>query len=233
MSLAERLAAVRAGIESACRDCGRDPSEITLIGVSKFHPPEAVREAVAAGLLDFGENYVQEWIRKSEDLADAGVRWHFTGHLQSNKARFLVGRVALIHSVSSTGLIDVLARQAEKQGVRQEILLELNLSGDPKKTGAPEKDLPRLIEVSRRHAGTVILRGLMCMGPLEGDAETARPVFRRLKELSGACIMDGSPPVLSMGMSEDYRVAIAEGATHIRIGTAIFGPRPPKAPAEA
>lgn len=231
--IARRIALVREDIAAHCRSCGRSPSEITLIGVSKFHPASAVREAVSAGLSDIGESYVQEWRKKADELADAPVRWHFIGHLQTNKVKYLVGRTALIHSVDSVRLIDEIARVAESRQIRQPILLELNLSGDTGKTGAREPDLPALMEAAQSRKAAVDLRGLMCMGPLGGSPGEARAVFRRLKELSGKFNIpagDG-PPVLSMGMSDDYQVAIAEGATHIRIGTAIFGSRPDREPA--
>ncbi len=230
MGIRENIEKVRAEIAAVCRRCGRDPSEITLIGVSKFQPAGAVREAAAAGLADLAENYVQEWRKKSEELSGVPVRWHFIGHLQSNKVKYLTGQVALIHSVDSVSLIDEIAKQSARKQVRQEILLELNLSGDPGKTGAPEGRLPELMEACRRHEKDLVIRGFMCMGPLDDDAEAARPVFRRLKEIGlGSNIgKTGSPLVLSMGMSGDFEVAIEEGATHIRIGTALFGPRPAK-----
>lgn len=230
MTAADRLDRLRVQIAEACERSGRAPGSVTLVGISKFHPASAIREAAAHGLQDFGENYVQEWRRKADELVDLDIRWHFTGHLQSNKVKYLVGRVSLIHSVDSAGLIEAVARQSEKAGVVQEILLEVNLSGDAGKTGVPEGGLAELMEVASRHEKQVRLRGLMCMGPLEGGPEAARPVFRRLKELAGKFNIgvDGSPPVLSMGMSEDFGVAIEEGATHIRIGTGIFGPRPAK-----
>jgi len=146
VGIRDNLEKIRTEISDACKGCGRDPSEITLVGVSKFHDAASIREAAKAGLADFGENYVQEWRKKADELAAEKLRWHFIGHLQSNKVKYLAGRVTLIHSVDSESLIAEIARQAARKQVRQEILLELNLSGDPGKTGAPETALPGLME---------------------------------------------------------------------------------------
>jgi pyridoxal phosphate enzyme (YggS family) len=225
-TIAERWQVVRARVESACVRAGRDPKEVTIVAVSKTHDAEAVRAAVAAGVTDLGENYAQEMADKQQACADLAVRWHFIGRLQSNKAKLVAGKVALVHAVDSTSLAIELGKRAGA-GVVQPILLAINLAGEATKGGITEA---QVYEVARaiRDVDGVRLDGFMTMPPPSEDPEASRPYFERLRTLRDELpwALDRDFPVLSMGMSGDYEVAIACGATHVRIGTAIFGRRP-------
>jgi pyridoxal phosphate enzyme (YggS family) len=220
--LAERWQEIRARVDAACVAAGRAPGDVTIVAVSKTHPASAVREALAAGATEFGENYVQELVEKRRELPD--VRWHYIGRLQRNKAKFVAGQVALVHAVDSIELAQELAKRAG--GVVQPVLLSVNLGGEATKGGVTGA---QALELARAIAGVqgVRLDGLMTMPPPSDDPEASRPVFTQLRDLRDQ-IADalGAPlPVLSMGMSGDFEVAIACGATHVRIGTAIFGER--------
>lgn len=229
--LRERLAAVRRRIEDAARRSNRAPAEITLIGVSKTQPVAALRLALAAGLEDLGENRVQEADAKIAEIGrDGGVRWHLIGHLQANKARRAVVLFDLIHSLDSVALVRRLDRLCVEEG-RQElpVLIQVDLAGEATKTGASEEALPELI-AALVAAGRLRLKGLMTLPPFFDDAERARPFFRRLRELRDALNTEQAFGAnvrgeLSMGMSNDYEVAVEEGATIVRVGTAIFGER--------
>lgn len=235
-NLAERLGAVRAAIDAAAVAAGRDPQNVTLVAVSKGHPAAAIREAYALGQRDFGENYVQEWQQKAADLADLhDLRWHFIGHLQRNKVKLVVGKVYLLHTADDMQGIDEMARHAWGQGLRQDVLLQVNLGAEAQKRGCTEDDAELFAEVLLRSPG-LRLCGLMTLPPVEDDPEAVRPYFTRLHCLGDrlrALVADqrgqaqGWPWHLSMGMSGDFGVAIAEGATHVRVGTAIFGSRAP------
>jgi len=235
--LAGRLAVVRGQVARAARAAGRDPEMITLVAVSKGQDAAAIRAAWAAGQRDFGENYVQEWADKAAQLADLpDLRWHFLGHLQRNKVRHVVGRVALLHSVDDMAGVDEIARHAWQARVTQDVLLQVNLAAETTKRGCGEDDAELFVEVIARTPG-IRLRGLMVLPPLDLDAEAARPWFARLRALRDRLAArfggaEGLPARdgwwLSMGMSGDFEVAIAEGATHVRVGTAIFGPRRPR-----
>jgi pyridoxal phosphate enzyme (YggS family) len=196
--------------------------------VSKTHPADAVREAVAAGARDFGENYAQELASKMAELAGAGgppaIRWHFIGRLQRNKAKLVAGRVALVHAVDSVELAEELARRAG--GAAQSILLAVNLAGEATKGGVTAETAPGVARAIAAVSGTA-LDGLMTMPPPADDREASRPHFTALRALRDRLRDDlgRALPVLSMGMSHDFEVAIACGATHVRIGTAIFGSR--------
>jgi pyridoxal phosphate enzyme (YggS family) len=222
MTIAERWQAIRRRVDTACERAGRAPTDVTVVAVSKFHPASAVREAAAAGATDFGENYAQELAAKRADLPDA--RWHYIGRLQRNKAKLVAGQVVLVHAVDTTELAAELGKRAGAAG--QAVLLAVNLAGEDTKGGvtpATALDVARGIVA----VPNVTLAGLMTMPPPAGDPEASRPHFVALRELrdriAGAV---GAPlPFLSMGMSDDFEVAIACGATHVRIGTAIFGPR--------
>lgn len=221
MSVGERLAAVRARIAAACEGVGRDPAGVRLVAVCKTHPPERVREAYEAGQRDFGENYVQEMLAKAEALADLPeLRWRFIGHLQRNKAKDVVSVGAAVETVDSVRLADALARRAEAAGRRLETLLQVNVGGEAQKSGCPPEQVPALVEAVRAR-DALELRGLMTVPPLGGQAAASRPHFRRLRELAAAHDL----PELSMGMTHDLEVAVEEGATIVRVGTAIFGPR--------
>ena len=223
-TLASRLADVRARIDVACERAGRDPVEVTLVGVSKTQPPEAVREAVAAGLLDLGENRAQDLIDQAAAAAAAGLapRWHFIGHLQRNKVRDILPITFALHSLDSVRLVEEIERRWEARGAAGPLpcYLEVNVAGEDQKTGIPPADLPALLAAAAASPALVV-EGLMTVAPQVPDPEQTRPFFRILRDLARAHGLRG----LSMGMTEDYPVAIQEGATIVRIGRAIFGER--------
>lgn len=227
MDIAASIAAIRSEIDAVCRRCGRDPREVRLLAVSKTQPAASVSTAVAAGQQLFGENYVQEFLAKAAACAGP-IEWHFIGHLQSNKVKTLAGKVALIHSVDRLSLAAEISRQWGKLGQTAELLIEVNLGGEASKSGVAEAELEPLL---RRIATlpNLAVRGLMAIPPWSEDPEDSRPYFRRLRELARCSAAVGLPGVemgeLSMGMSHDFAVAIEEGATLVRIGTAIFGER--------
>ena len=225
----ERLAEVCRRIERSARGAGRDPAEVRLIAVSKTHPPEALRRAIDAGVTDLGENRVQEADAKIREVGRDRARWHLIGHLQANKARRAVQLFDVIHSLDSPALAERLDRLCEESG-REElpVLIQVDLAGEATKSGVGEGELDGLAErvVACRR---LRLSGLMALPPFFEDAEQARPFFRRLRELRDRLGERGSFGTargeLSMGMSHDYEVAIEEGATYVRVGTAIFGER--------
>ncbi|HLL75052.1 MAG TPA: YggS family pyridoxal phosphate-dependent enzyme [Pyrinomonadaceae bacterium] len=230
--LRARLAGVRSRVRSSAERAGRDPSEVTLIAVSKTHPAPLVARALSAGAADLGENRVQEAEAKAGEvarLAGARPRWHLIGPLQSNKARRAVRLFDVIHTVDSAELVARVERLCEEEG-RDElpVLAQLSLADEPTKSGATEDELPRLVE-KLKGCARVRLAGLMTMPPFYEDAERARPYFRRLRELRDGLREAGAfragAGELSMGMSHDFEVAIEEGATMVRVGTAIFGER--------
>jgi pyridoxal phosphate enzyme (YggS family) len=206
------LASVRERIARACAKAARDAASVRLVAVSKTQPLEKLREAQAAGQTAFGENYAQELREKAEALP--GVEWHFIGALQTNKAKLVVGRAALIHTCDRLALARELSKRAAAE---QRVLLEVNVGREPQKAGALPEDVPALLEQVRA-LPRLRCDGLMCIPPAEGDP---RPHFRTLRGLA----RDLSLPELSMGMSADYEAAIEEGATLVRVGTAIFGQR--------
>ena len=211
--IAENVARLRAQI----------PPGVTLVAVSKTHPASAVREAYAAGQRDFGENYAQEWREKADALADLpDLVWHFVGALQTNKVRLLAGRVSYVHTVDREDLARELSRRWTAKGAVVRAFLEVNVAGEASKAGCAPEEAPRLAEVVRALPG-IDLAGLMCIPPAAGDP---RPHFRALRALRDRLGLRA----LSMGMSGDWRVAIEEGATAVRIGTAIFGERGGRAP---
>jgi len=232
--LRQRLDALRERIDECGRRSGRSADEITLVAVSKTHPADSVREAIAAGVADFGENRVQEAEGKIPEVGRDKARWHLIGHLQSNKARRAVELFDVIHSLDSVAL----ARRLDRMCIdldRQElpVLIQVDLGHEPTKTGAVEKELPEIIEAVRESEHLSLI-GLMTLPPFFDEAEKARPFFRRLREMrdeirkQGA--FDDGRGELSMGMTHDYEVAIEEGATMLRIGTAIFGERTSREP---
>jgi pyridoxal phosphate enzyme (YggS family) len=223
---AGRWHAVTARVAAACARAGRSPAEVTIVAVSKTHPAEAVQAAAAAGARDFGENNAQELVAKREACGElGGARWHFIGRLQRNKAKLVAGRVALVHAVDSIELAEELARRA--LGVVQPILIAVNIAGEATKGGASPDQAGAMAAAIARLPG-VRLDGLMTMPPPSDDPEASRGSFLALRALRARLEQDlGAPlPALSMGMSGDYEVAIACGATHVRIGSAIFGERP-------
>lgn len=214
------LGSVRARMAAACARAGRPASSVTLVGVTKGHDADEVRRRlVDAGLLDLGENRVQEWRDKASALP-AEVRWHFVGSLQRNKVKYLAdGGVALVHSLNSARLADAMQAQGERRAHPFRALIEVNVAGEDAKQGvAPERVAPLLDHC--RPLDHVEVVGLMAMAPFSDDPEDARPTFRRLRELAD---LHGLPE-RSMGMSGDFEVAIEEGATLIRVGTALFEP---------
>lgn len=224
----ERLESVLARIRKAALDCGRDPQSVRLVAVSKTVAAERVREAIAAGVDTLGENYIQEARSKIDALAALPVAWHFIGHLQSNKAKYAVRLFELIHSVDSLKLALELDRQAAKAGKTQRVLVQVNVSGEATKSGASEAEAGRLVEEMGKLAHLSV-EGLMTMPPFFDQPEKARPYFRALRRLRDNLQAKNLPGVelreLSMGMTGDFEAAIAEGATLVRIGTAIFGER--------
>ena len=204
MSIAENLREVRSKIDAAA--AGR---AVTLVAVTKTHPPEICQEAVAAGQLILGENYAQELRDKARVVT--GARWHFIGPLQRNKVKYVVGVAELIHSVDSLPLLEEIANRAAKMNLVQRCLIQVNVGDEPQKSGC---SVDQLEDLKKSFSGAVKFEGLMCIPPADQDPT---PYFRKLKSLGG--------PELSMGMSSDYELAIREGATLVRVGTAIFGDR--------
>ena len=226
--IAERLAAIRNRIDNAARGAGRDPASVRLIAVSKTFPISAVREAYAAGQRDFGENRVQEALQKIAVSTDLSIRWHLIGHLQSNKARKAAPAFAMVQSVDSTELLQKLDAAAEEAGRSLELLIQVDLAGEATKHGARPEEVPRLFEAAAACRAARVV-GLMTLPPVPETPEEARPWFRRLRELRDQWQAAGVPASmlreLSMGMSGDFEVAVQEGATLVRVGTAIFGSR--------
>jgi pyridoxal phosphate enzyme (YggS family) len=228
MSLADRLTEVRARIDAAARSAGRDPSSVRLIAVSKTFPLELVREAYAAGHRDFGENRVQEGLQKIAAAIDLQIRWHLLGHLQTNKARKAAPAFSTIHGVDSVALLEKLDAAASEAGCAPELLIQVDLAGEATKFGVPPGEVPRLFDAGAACRAARIV-GLMTLPPLPETPEDARPWFSRLRELRDGWRAAGVPAAmlreLSMGMSGDFEVAVQEGATMVRVGTAIFGSR--------
>jgi len=226
MDLEANLKSIRLRIAAACERAKREPNSVTLLAVTKGHPPETVIEAAGLGLEWFGENKVQE-ARAKIPLCPGRLHWHMVGHLQSNKCRDAVEWFEMIQSVDSLHLAREISKRAEQAGKTMPILIEVNLAGEASKFGyGPESllsDLPRINALPRLE-----VRGLMTVPPWTPEPEKTRPVFRRMRELKARCeeVLGASLPELSMGMSGDFEVAIEEGATVVRIGTALFGPRP-------
>jgi hypothetical protein len=223
-AIAENLRRMRERIDAACRRAGRSPDEVTVVGISKGFPVDAVVAAYKAGLLDIGENRVQEASAKVAAAKAQGARprWHLVGHLQTNKVKTALELFDIIHSVDSLRLAEVISREAEA-GARAPVpvLLEVNVAGEESKFGLAPDEVAAALARARALPNVDVL-GLMTVAPLAADAEEVRPVFRRLRELGKSLGLRH----LSMGMSDDFEVAVEEGATLVRIGRAIFGPRP-------
>ena len=226
MDLAANLEAIRDRINAACARAGRDPVSVTLLAVTKSQPPEAVQAAADLGLLLFGENKVQE-AKAKIPLCPGRLRWHFIGHLQSNKCRDAVELFEMIQSVDSLQLAQEINKRAGQASKRMPVLLEVNVAGEASKFGyGPERLLAELAQVNA--LPRIEIQGLMTVPPWSLEPEKARPFFRQLRELKERCeqILGAPLPHLSMGMSGDFEAAIEEGATMVRLGTALFGPRP-------
>ena len=235
MSIAERLTEIRARIVAAARSAGRDPSSVRLVAVSKTFPLESIREAFEAGQRDFGENRVQEALQKVElalqkieGSADQSIRWHLLGHLQTNKARKAAPAFTVIQSVDSVELIQKLDQAAADTGHAPDLLIQVDLAGEATKYGATPAEVPRLFEAAAACRAARVV-GLMTLPPWPETPEDSRPWFRQLRDLRDQWQASGVPASmlreLSMGMSGDFEVAIQEGATMVRVGTAIFGSR--------
>jgi len=226
--IASNLAAVRERIAAAARDAGRSTDSVRLVAVSKTFPPEDVRAAYAAGQREFGENKVQEALQKIAATADLAIGWHLIGHLQSNKARKAGPAFASIHSIDSVDLLRRVDAAAAEANVTPEVLIQVDLAGESTKHGIPVGEVAAIAQAGRE-CRAARLAGLMLLPPWSDDPEATRPYFRRLRELRDRLVtegIDGSQlRELSMGMSHDYEVAIEEGATIVRVGTAIFGKR--------
>jgi PLP dependent protein len=227
-SISDNLQTVRARVDAAARRAGRAPDAIRLIAVSKTFGAEYVRAAFAAGQRDFGENKVQEGLQKIAETVDIDLRWHLIGHLQSNKAKRAVGGFACIHAVDSVDLLRRLDAAAAADGQAPDILVQVDLAGEATKFGAPPS-VAREVVAAALEARAVRLVGLMILPPWSEDPEQARPWFVRLRQLRDRWVTEGIPAgalaQLSMGMSHDFEAAIEEGATIVRVGTAIFGTR--------
>ena len=225
--IAARVDAVRRRMGAAAHRAGRSEQDVTLVAVSKTFPASAIRAAAAAGVTDFGENRAQELIDKAPDVG-AEVRWHFVGRLQTNKVRRVVGIAWLIQSVDSMHLAEAISRRALLAGTPQDVLIEVNLSGETTKTGVAAADALAIAARVDALEG-VSVRGLMTIPALPDDAEDARPAYAALARL-GAVLREEVPAAvhLSMGMTRDFEVAVEEGATIVRVGEAIFGPRGPR-----
>ena len=231
MSLEEKVAQVKANIAAAAREAGRDPSEITLVAATKVQSSDTIRQAIAAGVTICGENRVQEMTAHLADDAYAGAALHFIGHLQTNKVKQVVGRVDLIESVGSEHLLDAIQAQAAKLDLVQDILLEINIGGEESKSGISPDELPALAQKAAA-CPNVRLRGLMAIPPVAEGPDGNRPFFQKMRQLYVDIrdkMSDNGTTIdcLSMGMSGDYEDAVREGATLVRVGTALFGPRPP------
>ncbi len=234
MTIVERVQAVRERLASACARSGRSITEVTLIAATKTRTVQEVAAVLAAGVTDLGENYVQELLAKRTAIDRQGglsVSWHIIGHLQRNKVKYVVPGVALIHSLDSLRLAQEIDRQAARAERRQPVLLEVNIAGEDSKTGvAPAQVGALAAEVAQ--LPHLELQGLMCMPPYSHDPEASRPHFQALAalaELLAANLPPGAMRHLSMGMSGDYEVAAEEGATLVRLGKVLFGPRPERA----
>lgn len=215
--MAARVEAVQQRIARATERSGRAPGAVTLIAVSKTWPPSAVREGSTTGLTDFGENRVQEGVAKAGELAGLPIRWHLIGHLQTNKVRAALGTFAILHSVDSERLLRAISASASAP---VPLMIEVNVAAEPTKDGVLPAEVAPLLRIAAA-LPNLDVRGLMTVAPHVADAQLVRPVFRELRQLAGAHGLSE----LSMGMSNDYEVAIEEGATFVRVGRAIFGER--------
>ncbi len=225
--ITKNIAAIRERMERSALLAGRRPEEVRLVAVSKMVSADRIREVADAGLRIFGENYIQEAREKAGAVCDLPIEWHFIGHLQTNKAKYAVRQFALIHSVDSAHLIAAIDREAQKLGKVQDVLIQVNVAGETSKSGVEPDALYPLLEAAAAHSHVRVV-GLMTMPPYSENPEVVRPYFRILKTLAES--YTGIVPgidlrELSMGMSGDFEVAISEGATLVRIGTAIFGER--------
>ncbi len=221
-----RLEEVREAILRACERAGRNPEEVTLIGASKTVGADILRKFYQCGLRRFGENRAQEFLRKYEALTDLDIEWHFIGRLQTNKVKYLIGKVCLIHSLDRRALADEIQKRASKAGIVQEVLIEVNVGEEETKGGVSPEYAQELLEYALS-LSSIRVTGLMTVPPYFEDPEKVRPYFAKLRELRDnlSAEVGIALPHLSMGMSGDFEVAIEEGATIVRVGTKLFGSR--------
>jgi len=226
LQLRRNLESVRGRISVASEKSGRKPEQVRLVAVSKTKPASMIKSLLEIGHFDFGENYAQELRDKSSEIADPRVRWHFIGSLQRNKVKYLAGKAAMIHSVDSSGLVEEIDKRAQVLGVRVKVLLEVKLSEEQTKTGINPEGLVSLAQFCLARQ-SIELKGLMTMPPYFDDPELSRPYYVRLRKIKEDLEkrLNLGLPELSMGMSNDFEVAVSEGATMVRVGTAIFGER--------
>ena len=228
MSITENVRRIRAEMEKAALEAGRDPKEIKLCAATKMNDAAAVRQAIAAGVDCCGENRVQELTQKLAENAYEGCQIHFIGHLQTNKVRQVVGKVSLIHSIDSLRLLEAVSHEAQKQGIVQDILLEINIGSEESKSGFTPEELPEILERAAALPG-IFVRGLMAIPPICQNSGDNNKFFQKMYQLSVDIMTkkydNVCSTVLSMGMSADYREAILCGSTMVRIGTDIFGAR--------
>ncbi len=228
MSIKENIERVERLKAEACRRAGRDPSDVLLVAVTKLHTTEEMNEAIDCGITDIAENKVQEIVRKYDEVKPA--RWHLIGHLQTNKVRQVIDKVCMIHSVDSFHLAQEIEKRAAQHDLVMDILIQVNVAKEESKFGIDEEDTDLLIREIAENCPHIRVKGLMCIAPLEEDPEDARPYFAEAKRLYDRYdVMDHTDRVdfqyLSMGMTNDFQVAIEEGSNLIRVGTAIFGNR--------
>lgn len=225
-AIAANIAAVRARIAAACQRAGRAPDSVQLLAASKFQDAAAIRAAYQAGQREFGENYVQELAQKAAELSDlSDLRWHLIGRLQTNKVKDVIRLRCAVQTLDSQRLCDALAQRARAAGQQAAVFLQVNVSDEPQKAGAAIADLLPLAAAARA-SGVLHVRGLMAIPKPTEDEQEQRAAFQRVRELAAELAL----PEISMGMSDDLELAIAEGATLVRVGTALFGPRPTKLP---
>ena len=227
MSIRENLLEVEEKIQAACKRAGRDRSEVTLIAVSKTKPVSDIRQAMDCGIKVFGENKVQEIRDKTEEIKEP-LDWHMIGHLQTNKVKYLPGKVCMIHSVDKMSLAEEIEKQAAKHDLVMDVLCEVNMAGEDSKFGLTPEEAPDFVR-SIAAFSHVRVRGLMTIAPYTEDPESNREYFKKLREMKDMLVAENIPgtqiDTLSMGMTGDYEVAIEEGATFVRVGTGIFGKR--------
>ena len=229
MTIAERFKEVKKRVDDAAARSGRDPEDIKLVAVTKTHPASEINEAIAAGATDIGENRVQEILEKIEDVSP--VRWHLIGHLQTNKVRQVIDKVVMIHSVDSLKLAREIDKRAAAAGLKMDVLIEINSAMEETKSGIAASDLKQLVTDITAECENVRVCGIMCIPPIAADPEDSRPYFKEAAELFEDMKSWQLPPErfapteLSMGMSGDFEVAVEEGATIVRVGSSIFGPR--------
>ncbi len=225
--ISKNLRKIKQEIEEAKNQSGRKEDNIILVAVSKLQPAEYIKWAIEDGHRDFGENYVQEALKKMEDISEPDVNFHFIGRCQTNKAKYIAGNFSMVHSVDSLKFAKELDKRCEKKDYYQDILIEVNVAKEETKGGVLEQDLEKFTEALLKECSRLKIKGLMCMPPYMEDPEKVRPYFAKLRKLKEDLEqkLKISLPHLSMGMSSDFKQAILEGATIVRIGTKIFGER--------